>query len=35
VPNQSLQPTAGRQENLHMTISTLKFGAQLGSTSGG
>ena|SRR5437588_11449836 len=33
--NQSLQPTADRQENLHTTTSTLKFRAQLGSVSGG
>ncbi len=34
-PNQSLQPTADRRENLHMTPSTLKFVAAPGSVSGG
>ena len=33
--NKALQPTAHRRENLHMTTSTLKFGAQLDSVSGG
>jgi hypothetical protein len=33
--NQALQPTANRQENLRMTTSTLKFGAQLALVSGG
>jgi hypothetical protein len=33
--NQSLQPTADRRENLHMTDSTLKFAAKLASASGG
>jgi len=34
-PNQTLQPTADRQENFHMSSSTLKFGAQLALVSGG
>jgi len=34
-PNQALQPTADRQENLHMTTLTLKFAAQLALVSGG
>jgi len=34
-PNQSLQPTADRPENLHMMSATLKFAAKLGAVSGG
>jgi hypothetical protein len=33
--NQALQPTADRQENLHMTTSTLKFAAERAFVSGG
>jgi hypothetical protein len=33
--NQALQPTASRREDFHMTASTLKFAATLGSVSGG
>jgi len=35
LPNQSLQPTADRKENLHVTTSTLKFAAKLALSSGG
>jgi hypothetical protein len=34
-PNQTLQPTADRQETLHMRTSTSKFEAQFASVSGG
>jgi len=35
LPNQSMELTADRQENLHMTASTLKFAAKLTIVSGG
>jgi membrane protease YdiL (CAAX protease family) len=34
-PNQTLQPTADRPQNLLMTTTALKFAAQLGAVSGG
>ncbi len=33
--NQAHQPTADRRGNLHKTVSTLKFAAELGALSGG
>jgi hypothetical protein len=33
--NHALQPTADRRVNLHMTVSTLQFGAKLAFVSGG